>query len=57
MVMRLYENHIKIFEFILKHGNFSTDLIVNILNTLILTHIKELTNNGLVNNFLIEKHN
>ena len=52
----LSKNHIRIFEFVLKHGNFNSDLIVNIFNTIILRHITELANNGVVNNFIIEKH-
>ncbi len=52
----LSKNHIRIFEFVLKHGNFNSDLIVNIFNTIILRYITELANNGVVNNFIIEKH-
>lgn len=52
----LSENHLKVFEFVLKHGDFNSDLVVNVFNTIILKRITELVNNGVVNNFLIEKH-
>ncbi len=52
----LSENHLKIFEYLLKYGNFNSDLIVNIFNTIVLSEITKLINIGIVNDFTIKKH-